>query len=75
MTEKEFVAHVTDIYEVLPSPNDVFPKLEIQYSTEPNHEWYAIVNGVFVDVGGYDWEDFDGFIEACVKEYQKQKAR
>lgn len=75
MTEKEFVKHVTDRYEVLPSSNGVLPKLDIQYSSESNYEWYAIVNGVFVDVGEYNWEDFDGFVDACVKEYQKQKAR
>src|SRR5690606_25915517 len=36
----------------------------IQYSEQPNYEWYAIVNGKLVDVSGYEWEDFDGFIEA-----------
>lgn len=73
MTEKEFKTHVTDVYEVLPSSNGVIPKLDIQYSSEPNYEWYAIVNGVFVDVSEYDWEDFDGFVDACVKEYQKAR--
>jgi len=43
----------------------------IQYSEQPNYEWFALVNGEFVDVSGYDWEDFDGFIEAAIEEYQK----
>ena len=43
----------------------------IQYSDQPNYEWYALVNGEFVDVSGYEWEDFDGFVEAVIEEYQK----
>ena len=43
----------------------------IQYSDQPNYEWYALVNGKFVDVSGYEWEDFDGFVEAVIEEYQK----
>lgn len=43
----------------------------IQYSDQPNYEWYALVNGEFVDVSGYDWNDFDGFIEAVIEEFQK----
>ena len=43
----------------------------IQYSEQPNYEWFALVNGEFVDVSGYDWEDFDGFIEAVIEEFQK----
>lgn len=73
MNKKTFLNHITDTYEVLPAPNDAFPKLEVKYSTEPNYEWYAIVNGVFVDVGEYEWEDIDGFIEACVEEYEKAR--
>lgn len=73
--QKEFAKHVTNVYEVLPSSNGVLPKLDIQYSSEANYEWYAIVNGVFVDVSEYDWEDFDGFVEVCIEEYQNQKAR
>lgn len=43
----------------------------IQYSDQPNYEWYALVNGKFVDVSGYDWKDFDGFVEAVIEEFQK----
>lgn len=43
----------------------------IQYSDQPNYEWYAVVNGKLVDVSGYEWEDFDGFVEAVIEEYQK----
>ena len=43
----------------------------IQYSDKPNYEWYAVVNGVLVDVSEYEWSDFDGFVEAVIKEFQK----
>src|SRR5690606_38108498 len=43
----------------------------IQYSDAPNYEWCAVVNGEFVDVSEYEWNDFDGFIEAVIMEYQK----
>ena len=45
----------------------------IQYSDQPNYEWYAVVNGEFVDVSEYEWSDFDGFVEAVIEEYQKWK--
>lgn len=44
----------------------------IQYSDQPNYEWYAVVNDKLVDVSGYEWEDFDGFVEAVIEEYQKR---
>lgn len=44
----------------------------IQYSDQPNYEWYAVVNGEFVDVSDYEWEDFDEFIDVVIEEYQKQ---
>lgn len=43
----------------------------IQYSNQPNYEWYALVNGELVDVSEYEWSDFDGFVEAVIEEYQK----
>ena len=43
----------------------------IQYSDVPNYEYYAVVNGVLVDVSEYEWSDFDGFVEAVIEEYQK----
>ena len=43
----------------------------IQYSDQPNYEWYAVVNGELVDVSGYEWKDFDEFIDAVIEEYQK----
>lgn len=42
----------------------------IQYSDIPSYEWYAVINGEFVDVSEYEWEDFDGFVEAVIEEYQ-----
>ena len=43
----------------------------IQYSDQPNYEWYAVVNDKLVDVSEYEWSDFDGFVEAVIEEYQK----
>lgn len=43
----------------------------IQYSDHPNYEYYAIVNGVLVDVSGYDWSGFDDFVEAAIEEFHK----
>ena len=47
----------------------------IQYSDQPNYEWQALVNGELVDVSEYDWEDFDGFVEAVIEEYKKTTAQ
>ena len=43
----------------------------IQYSDQPNYELHALVNGELVDVSEYEWEDFDGFVEAVIEEYHK----
>ena len=43
----------------------------IQYSDQPNYEWHALVNGELVDVSGYEWKDFDEFIDVVIEEYQK----
>jgi len=43
----------------------------IQYSDQPNYEWYAVVNDKLVDVSEYEWRDFNGFVEAVIEEFQK----
>ena len=63
MKKSEFLKVANGKYEV-----DGFV---IQYSGHPNYECYAIVNGEFVDVSEYEWEDFDGFVEAVIEEFQK----
>ena len=45
----------------------------IQYSDVPNYEYYAVVNGVLVDVSEYEWEDFDEFIDVVIEEFEFQK--
>lgn len=63
MKKSEFIKVASGRYEV--------DGYVIQYSDVPNYEYYAVVNGVLVDVSGYEWEDFDGFVEAVIEEYQK----
>lgn len=63
MKKSEFIKVASGRYEV--------DGYVIQYSDVPNYEYYAVVNGVLVDVSRYEWEDFDGFVEAVIEEYQK----
>lgn len=64
MKKDEFLKVANGKYEV-----DGFV---IQYSDVPNYEYYAVVNGVLVDVSEYEWSDFDGFVESVIEEYQNE---
>lgn len=73
MTKEEFLSNVTGTHEIPVAPRDTMEKIIIQYSDVPNYEYYAVINGVLVDVSGYEWNDFDEFIEATVEEYKKTR--
>lgn len=60
-------------HKIIAPSTGSYPSIEIEYSDEQGKETIAKVNGIEVDVSDYEWNDFDGFIEACVEEWQKAR--